>query len=126
MVAYNFQERFASDVQQGIKTQTIRAPRKNGHAKPCNRLQLYSGMRTPNCRKLVNPDPICVEVSKVEISRNWMKLDGEFVAWFDVDNFAKADGFACYGEMAEWFENTHGLPFTGVLIKWEMFSDSNS
>ena len=48
MVAYNFQARFAAAVASGQKRQTIRAPRKgNGHAKPGDRLQLYTAAIIP-------------------------------------------------------------------------------
>ena len=32
--------------------------------------------------------------------------------------FAVADGFGDYGELVEWFQSVHGLPFYGVVIKW--------
>ena len=32
---------------------------------------------------------------------------------------ARADGFDKWGELADWFEKTHGLPFQGLLIRWE-------
>ena len=28
------------------------------------------------------------------------------------------DGFEDAGDMAAWFEKTHGLPFEGTLIEW--------
>lgn len=34
--------------------------------------------------------------------------------------FAVADGFPGLAEMLAWFEATHGLPFEGVMIKWEL------
>jgi hypothetical protein len=36
----------------------------------------------------------------------------------DLDRFAQDDGFADWQEMREWFTDTHGLPFQGVLIRW--------
>jgi hypothetical protein len=33
------------------------------------------------------------------------------------DEFAVADGFSSFHEMADWFDITHGLPFVGVLIE---------
>jgi hypothetical protein len=29
-----------------------------------------------------------------------------------------ADGFSCWEEMRQWFQHQHGLPFSGVLIRW--------
>lgn len=40
------------------------------------------------------------------------------------DELASNDGFKNYYEMAEWFSKTHGLPFTGQLIKWDRVSPS--
>jgi hypothetical protein len=34
--------------------------------------------------------------------------------------FAVADGFSCWEEMRQWFEHQHGLPFTGILIRWKL------
>jgi hypothetical protein len=57
MVAYSFKERFAEPILNGTKGGTIRASRKGplraatgGHAKPGEELQLYTDMRTRNCR----------------------------------------------------------------------------
>jgi hypothetical protein len=36
------------------------------------------------------------------------------------DVFAQADGFTDWEEMVGWFRDTHGLPFVGHLIMWEM------
>jgi hypothetical protein len=126
MVAYNFQERFAADVQQGIKVQTIRAERKNGHAKPGDRVQLYAGMRTSKCRKLVDPDPVCIAAVPVVVDEVGISLGGEQFDWSEVEVLAKADGFENCVQMAEWFRSNHDMPMTGVLIKWEIANDSNS
>ena len=32
--------------------------------------------------------------------------------------FAQLDGFANWGEIRDWFSETHGLPFSGLLIEW--------
>ncbi len=53
MVALNFKARFADDVETRRKRCSIRAPRKDGRdPKPGDSLQLYTGMRTRECRKL--------------------------------------------------------------------------
>lgn len=66
MVAYNFMAKFAGDVAAGRKNFTIRADRER-HAKPGEKVQLYTGMRTTNCRKLIDPDPICEKVEPIRI-----------------------------------------------------------
>lgn len=64
MVAYSFHRMFAPDVEAMIKRQTVRAHRKR-HARIGEPVQLYTGMRTKQCRKLVIPDPICHRVDEI-------------------------------------------------------------
>lgn len=123
MVAINFKAQFADDVESGVKRQTIR---RNARCKPGDALQLYTGMRQPGCRKLM--DAICTQVIPVEIGPTTMRLNGKpLVAgdaprgcYEDYDNdFAKKDGFSSYMEMSDWFEAQYGeLPFTGFVIRW--------
>lgn len=117
MVAYNFQERFADDVENLIKRQTIRAERKgrSRHARPGESIQLYTGMRTAKCRKLVNPDPVVWLVRPITIHSVGITLDR---TWARPDWFAKSDGFKNWQDMRDWFGDTHSLPFIGVLIAW--------
>lgn len=121
MVAYNFQSRFAELVRTGQKTQTIRAPRKDGrHAKVGDRLQLYTGMRTRHCRKLVEPDPVCIAVRPIHINNGAIWLDGS-AAPLRADaamEMAIADGFSCIADFLSFFVKTHGYPFDGYLIQW--------
>lgn len=118
MVAYNFQVKFADAVASGQKRQTIRAPRKDDrHAKPGDKLQLFTGMRTKSCRKLIEPDPTCIRVEALTIDRDGIHYaDGGECTTPDV--VARRDGFADFSAMLAWFETTHGLPFSGVLIQW--------
>lgn len=124
MVAYNFQEQFADDVEDGRKTQTIR---RTARCKPGDALQLYTGQRTKACRKL--RDAVCTAVIPIEIRDTEMFLDGRRVlagnayrdSYEDHDNdFAKADGFDSFMDMADWFRDRYGsLPFHGFVIKWK-------
>lgn len=119
MVAYSFKAQFAAKVERLEKCQTIRANRKR-HAKPGEPVQLYTGQRTMLCRKLVEPDPICVSVEPIEIGElNTVVLAGKQLNWKQVNELAIADGFASADEFVQFFQDTHGLPFKGVLIKWE-------
>ena len=120
MVAYNFQKQFAVAVERGEKTQTIRAIRKTRHALVGEPVQLYTGMRTKACRKLVDPDPFCVLSVPLVIQRECIFVDG---ALMDdpvaLDQFARADGFEDFAALRDWFRRTHGLTFFGWLIGWE-------
>ncbi|WP_300439376.1 hypothetical protein [uncultured Mameliella sp.] len=128
MVAYSFQKRFCDDVAEWRKRQTIRAKRKR-HARPGEWLQLYFGMRTKHCRKLVN-DPICTGVTPIMI---WVPLDDvpcRYAVpdqslplkwrWQVVDDaFAHSDGFEDERDFRTFWKDAHGEGvFEGVLITW--------
>ena len=117
MPALNFQKRFAPLVESGEKRQTIRKYRKDGRdAKPGDTLFLYTGMRTKACRLIATVR--CEATFPMRLTRERptdltpteLLLDDEFAA--------KLDGFESHAEMLDWFEKTHGLPFTGLLIRW--------
>lgn len=143
MVAYSFAPQFADQVATLAKRQTVRADRKR-HARAGERIQLYAGMRTRQCRKLVEIDPICTDVRPIEIdiASVWIESReawGAQIAGITIDHsvvlksaeiesFAIADGFgasALYDglaamRMADFWRVNHGLGlFTGVLIRWE-------
>lgn len=126
MPALNFQARFASLVAQGIKRQTIRATRKRP-IRVGDTLYLYTGMRTKQCQKL--------KTANCTMAAGFRITDGDysgFPAVRIIDGFtsitlksldqlnalAMRDGFADFNEMKAWFNDTHGLPFVGQLIRW--------
>lgn len=118
MVAYSFKARFADAVADGRKTQTIRAPRKR-HARPGETLQLYTGMRTKQCRKL--REVVCDSVRAIDLdfSANTITIEGIGVLSNPaaLDHIATKDGFANWAEMKTfWPDATH---FSGVLILWD-------
>jgi hypothetical protein len=115
MVAYSFQARFADAVARGEKVQTIRAPRRSRHARPGERVQLFTAMRTKACRRL--GEGVCEVAAPVAMTPDGVAVAGEPV---DVETFARADGFSSWREMRDWFEAVHGLPFTGHLIRWRL------
>ena len=65
MVAYSFQKQFVAPILSGIKRQTIRSQRRR-HARPGEAIQLFTGMRTRHCTKIM-PDPVCVGLDEVSI-----------------------------------------------------------
>ena len=120
MPALNFQKQFADAVESGEKCQTIRAFRKDGRdPKPGQTLYLYTGMRTKVCRKLREVE--CSISSPIRICEDGITFEGHTVPWLSgaASSVAKADGFVAAHLMREWFEKTHGLPFEGLLIRWE-------
>ena len=97
MVAYNFIKQFADDVAAGRKNFTIRERRKR-HARKGENVQVYTGMRTKSCRKLVDPDPVCERVAPIIIwrinqHRCTIALDGNLLTRDQVDYLVTTDGF---------------------------------
>ena len=125
MPAFNFKPQFADDVESGKKLQTIRAVRKDGRG-PCkvgDTITLYTGMRTKACRKLGFAK--CTDITAVSIHEYPEGTPQLFIAGVMIlneDDFAKDDGFENSAEFYKFFEETHGLPFRGWLIEWELCS----
>jgi len=119
MVAYSFQGQFVEAIEAGTKRQTIRARRKKSrHAEAGERIQVYTGMRTKACRKIID-DPLVIVSEPVQINARGIKQSGKPVV--DVEAFARADGFADFAAMRAFFVKAHGpLPFKGVLIRWKL------
>lgn len=134
MVAYSFNKRFVEPIASGhpatgiVKRQTIRAPRKR-HARPGELLQLYQGMRTKHCRKII-ADQVCTAVRPVRlwIARGYVRFDdgGEaFGITAMLDDFARADGFLHWADLQAFWQTEHEqatdpeISFAGVVISWE-------
>jgi hypothetical protein len=133
MVAYSFNKRFAEPIVCGhpttgiVKRQTIRAPRKR-HARPGELLQLYQGMRTKDCRRIIAYQ-VCTAVRPVRlcIARGYVQMvdTGEaFGTAAFLDNFASADGFLHWDDMQAFWKAAHEqaadpeMAFEGVMISW--------
>ena len=141
MVAYGFKKYFAGQIEDGSKTHTIRAGRSR-HAHPGEALQLYVGMRTCHCRKII-PDPVCIAVLPIVIMSTelisagiaYIEIDGTPLHRDEIEPFAISDGFAperlrghapaaLIGPTARetmgrfWRANHAGSRFEGVIIKW--------
>lgn len=120
MVAYSFKKQFGPPILAGTKAQTIRADRKR-HARPGEELQLYTGMRTRQCRLIarvpciaVSPCRIDVQAHLVFANDNWARTAR------DLDAFAIRDGFRSWDEMVAFWRAQHSAitDFRGVLIQW--------
>jgi hypothetical protein len=121
VVAYSFRPRFVEAIAQGAKRQTIRADRKR-HAQPGEELQLYTGMRTKQCRLIGRAT--CESVHHVSLlpfrfQQGRVRVDG--YPERALDAFARRDGFADWDDLCDFWSEAHrgesGL-FEGVLIKW--------
>lgn len=65
MPAYSFKSRFAEPILSNQKLQTIRAVGKRRHARVGERMQLYTGMRTKQCKLIATR--ICSSVHHIEL-----------------------------------------------------------
>ena len=111
MVAINF-TKFIDKVEAREKRMTIRKTKRGNVG---DKVQLYTGMRTKACRKLVEEDPVLIRVEPIVIAEN--KIGG--VAWGNQHHLAKKDGFDTLAAFRDYFRQTYGLPFTGFVHVWE-------
>jgi hypothetical protein len=159
MVAYSFQKRFVDFVQAGLepgpwcpgmKRHTLRLPRtgRAGHARPEQPVQLYTAMRTKQCRLIgAGVARVQIPVTLVRFNEEWplglmrregpaprsqvvelapivrQVLDlpiGSLIAGEEMEEFARTDGFRDLAGMAAFFEAPAGGParLDLVLIGW--------
>lgn len=123
MVAYSFQKRFIEPIQAGTKVHTIRANGKRRHVRPDEMIQLYFGMRTEHCRKIIT-DQTCSWVVPITMivgasSFNKVEVWGLEMDATTLDDFAITDGFKNAADMHDFWLKMHGeCVFKGQLIGW--------
>lgn len=132
MVAYSFKKQFIEPILAGLgelenvppKRQTIRSVGRRRHARPGETIQLYTAMRTKQCRKLGEALCKSVEPIRIFVHQAVIEVGGRKIGTpASLDDFARSDGFTSWAEMQKfWFaehEETVRLgPFVGVLIRW--------
>ena len=120
MTTLMFKERFAAKVASGDKQQTIR-PQRAHPIKVGEALSLRKWEGLPyRSRQVELVRAVCVRTTPIEILSHSVILDTNDNLTDRLQDFAIADGFESWGHMRDWFDETHGLPFVGVLIKWEL------
>jgi hypothetical protein len=119
-----FQPRFAPLVEAGTKTTTIRkAPKRAIRAGDVLDLRTWIGKPYRSKQRKLRM-ATCTSVKPIEIDQfHGLVWLGEgfgqtLLTKRQADRLARGDGFLDRADMAVWFERTHGLPFTGVLIEW--------
>lgn len=127
-----FQPQFAPLVESGQKRQTVRpVPKRLPRAGQEISLRQWTGKpyRSPQreLRRSMLDDiqPITIHDDGITFTNEGAIYGTCKVTFRKMDSsdrllndFAKADGFSGWQEMRDWFARTHGLPFTGVLLKW--------
>lgn len=142
MVAYGFKPFFAPQIEAGVKPQTVRGDRRR-HTHPGEDVQLYVGMRTIYCRKII-ADPKCRSVQPIVIESTdligagiaFIEIEGRPLHRDEIEQFARLDGFApewvngkakflsgksARENMGAFWRASHPeiRRFQGTLIKWE-------
>ncbi|TAZ57848.1 ASCH domain-containing protein [Rhizobium ruizarguesonis] len=141
MVAYSFKSYFAPQIEDMTKCQTVRADRAR-HAWSGEMVQLYQGMRTRHCRRIV-PDQKCAANLPLQIKLS--DLLDELIATIivngiqlhrdEIEEFACKDGFhpdrlqlihggrvkSARHNMGIFWQRHHPgvVDFTGRLIRWK-------
>lgn len=122
MTAYNFQQQFVPLIQKGIKRSTIRAARRHGNPQPGKRLQLYHGMRTRQCKRIID-DPLCTNVRPITIDIDGgivqVVLDNRKLYRDEVLDLARGDGFETVKAFTDFFARVYQLPANLWLIEWQ-------
>lgn len=146
MVAYSFHAQFVPAIIDGRKSHTIRAPRKRGHARKGNALQLFTG---PRMRPKLIGTATCQGSCDIELDFSdapRVVLRGALPPKYDappsgpdfrtvgvvmqtegpVEFFARADGFESWAQMRAFWQETHGLGpgrwvWKGCIVFWENF-----
>ena len=113
-----FQTRFAEAVRTGAKTQTVRAtPKRMPAAGDIIDLRTWSG--APYRSKQTHLGLGRIEmVAPVQIDTQGITIGATLLVPSNAHHFARLDGFTDEQELLKWFDATHGLPFTGILILW--------
>jgi len=118
MPALNFKKQFVEEILSGEKKQTIRAMRKRPF-KVGDRLYLYTGMRTKQCKKI--GEAVCTKVEHIKIYYKNdilnVKLKGRILSFDELNYFAVYDGFNGVFGFIGFFKDI--TPFSGQIIYWE-------
>lgn len=121
-----FKPRFAALVEAGTKTQTVRpTPARMPKAGDKLSLRMWTGKPYRSKQRELRAATV-LHVAKIKLDGLNMWFDGVLASDHKQRVFAIADGFSSAGEMRDWFENEHGLPFEGVVILWQNKADSTT
>jgi len=120
-----FKRQFAEMVSAGKKLQTVR-PTPTRMPKAGDVIDLREWTDKPyrsKQRKLGIGRILEVRVITITSERIEIEAWRGFRRMPNLDEFALRDGFESFKEMKGWFEKEHGLPFSGILIRWELVNE---
>ena len=118
MPAYSFKQEFATKIISGVKSFTIRRPRKRP-TWPGDLLSLTIGGRTKNYQVLRYE--ICRSITPINIHPNAISLNGLILNPEQEASFIEADGWEYPHEFYRFFQDQYGLPALGILevVAWK-------
>lgn len=121
MVAYSFRPRFVDPILAGTKRQTIRSIGLRRHAMSGQQLQLYTGMRTKQCRLIGRAECLRCEGIKLSFVHHGGVITESLGHLVDLDGFARSDGFADWDDMRAFWRAEHGEPaeWSGIIVTWD-------
>lgn len=120
---------FTDKILNGEKRQTIRkAGPKWAKVKVGDKLTLYTGLRTKQCRKLGEAEVESIEDIKIHTLQygigNFLygvELNRQGLYAAECFEIAKADGFDNIHKFLDFFHDHYGETFEGKIIKWKNF-----
>ena len=109
-----FQAQFHQPVRDGTKISTIRG---SVWCKVGERVGLRHWQGEPyKSHQGTLATAVVDQVASVYLCDEGPEVDGQIV---HADDLAKQEGFASWAEMHAWFDKAHGLPYTGVITRWD-------
>jgi len=103
MTAFSFKPIFVPKILAGEKLSTIRSTKR---CEVGDTMQLYTGLRTKKCRKLM--DALCIGVAPIMIR--------EPDIWAIIGKIE--EGFKNAQDFLEFFRHEYGLPYRGWIHAW--------
>jgi hypothetical protein len=115
-----FKPQFAGLVERGEKLQTVRlTPKRMPKAGDKISLRCWTGKPYCSKQRVLREATITrVDTFSIDTFPTMRINDIRLKYRSACDEFARADGFADYPALLEWFHATHGLPFEGIVIHW--------
>ena len=120
-IVRTFKPQFAPLVEAGTKLQTVRpVPKRMPEAGDQASLRAWTGRAYWSAQRVLR-EVILSRVREVTIhATGQIELAGRYLTTPEMEAFARADGFADLEALLAWFRAEHGLPFTGILIEWNL------
>ena len=128
------QAQFVEPVRSGIKRTTIRPipKRKRDVPQAGDAIVLYRWTGKPyrSKQEVIGRYRVITDACRVTVKTDRIVFHNVFGEGEDlavIDNAESSDltavayreGFKDWPEMSAWFEASHGIPFTGIIIGWE-------